>query len=325
MKKIKIILAAVLMFCILICAVSCNNDKNVGTEMDSSKLYNEAKTKTEEQESYRIEKKVERTFIGESGSFCDSAHTTLTHALHDDGTHRYSKSISSVLKSELSGRVESSSMLYCIDNMMYEKNAKGEKFSYIVKEGDIAQQFENIIPTFPAEALANSSVYKGDVTQVVAGTEAATLYSQLYLYLGGLTEYYSPIEGSDVFEFTYSNIKISYDIGANGCLDRIEMTFDAFFDHSRGRSEIETLVSYEFENDAKADITVELPEDANEYIWYVEGEDAEDVNFENEVEALHDELGNPVADYAALYEGLCEKYGKERVDSFLVKTQPEME
>lgn len=314
----KTLLLTLAVMSVLLLFTSCGKDSSIGVQKDSSEMYTDAKTKTERMSSYEVIKTVDRVFTGESGSFSDSSVTVFKQKMDPNGSMRYFLGMSSVLETELGDNVSTESSVYCIDNMMYENRSDGEKISYVAKDSDISERFEDLIPVFPAQALSKSSVYEGDVTQIVSNTNASTLYAVLYNYLGGLTDYYSPVEGKSVFEFTYSNVTIKFNIGKEGCFEMIEMSFDAHFDHKKGRSGIKTVVTFEFSNPDEV-IDVNVPDDAGEYIWLISDEDVAEYTLETEIEALFDELGNPVAEYDAKYAELCDKYGKEKVDLVISK------
>lgn len=303
-----------LLVCMVTLLASCNTSDVVTMEKeDTSRLYTDAKTSTESLKQLETIKTVKRTFSGDGGRFNDTTVSDIKRSVDSNGHPIFLKTFKKTMISENNDEVVQESSAYCIDNMVYEKDLEGKKTCYLAKDTTIKERFKSVIPTIPADALSNSTVYEGsDITQIVSTTDATTVHSLLYSLIGGINEYYAPVAGNDSFIFEYSSISISFDISGE-YFKRISITFDAGFCHKDGSSNITTEVVWDVIN-AGNEVSFDTPSDLNEYVLLNDAVSEEPADILAAVDSLYGERGEPIENFDSLYNEYCAEYGKDTLD-----------
>lgn len=303
-----------MLVCLSALFTACNTSDVVTIEKeDTSKMYTDAKTSTESLKQLETIKTVERTFSGDGGSFSDKTVSDIKRSTDKNGHPIFLKTFQKTMISEDNAETYQESSAYCIDNMVYEKDLEGKRTCYLAKDTIIKERFKSVIPTIPADALANSTVYEGsDITQIVSTTDATNVHSLLYSLIGGINEYYSPVAGNDSFVFEYSSISISFDISGE-YFKKISITFDAKFCHKDGSSNITTEVTWDV-IDPGSDVSFEAPTDLNEYVLLDDSTSEEPADILAAVDSLFGERGEPIDNYDALYNEYSAEFGKETLD-----------
>ena len=308
MKKIICLFTAIIL-CLGLCAC--------GNTVDSTKIYTDAKAKTDSLTSFdsTMELSVKYTTGGKAvGGNQSTVHTRLDRRV--EGAPVYY----SIYKiKDLSIGQEYNSSTYYADNVVYEMSGMGEKYKTQVAVESIESSFDSVAIDLPVDIFAKSRVNGNKVT---ATTDDDDLEDMAETFLSGVTNTYSSVEGDGEFDFDYSDIKIEFATTADGYFEYISIAFTADFLALEGKSKANVSLKMTY-NDPGNDVDITPPADLSEYTWH-EGGDKTQEELEGEMmeEILamfefENGTATKVENYDELYAIACSKYTKEKVDMFV--------
>ncbi|MBE6573720.1 MAG: hypothetical protein E7652_04930 [Ruminococcaceae bacterium] len=319
------------LFLVLICAalilVSCTSADVVTTEKENaSSTYKNAKKKVESLDSLNVIKVIEREFSGDTGEFSDMSVTNITKNISDKDSAQYLKTYTKTSVDTKGNETTVDSMIYCVDNIVYEKTVDGNKFSrYDTSDETIENNFSSLIPELSSKALKDSTLYTSkEGVEVVSNTAAENIHSILHSTIEGVNDYYSPMDDSTGFAFEYSTVSINF-TAADDYIRNITIEFTADFAHKDGNATITSKVIWDVIDPGKT-VEVTAPEGLSDYVLLTTNE-SEETALKNEllvaVQALYDDFGNELPNFDELYTALCEKYTEEAVNEAITEYNPQ--
>lgn len=307
MKKLLCLFTAIII-CVGLCAC--------GNTVDSTKIYTDAKAKTDALSSFdsTMDLSVKYTTGNKTAGNQSVVHTRLDR--RTEGAPVY-YSIYDI--TDLSSGQSYNSSTYYADNVVYEMSAMGEKYMTKVAVESIESSFESIAIDVPAEVFAKSKV-NGNKVSVTADADSVSELTATFL--SGVSSYCSSPDGDGEFSFDYSDVNIEFATTEEGYFEYILIAFTADFEALEGKTKADVSLKMTYNNPG-SDVDITAPDDLSEYTWY-EGEDKSQEELEGEMMeeilamfVFEDGKAIKVENYDELYSIACSKYTKEVVDMYV--------